>query len=1126
MPSGQQMFRGTLELNKRLPISLILGTLLGLFSVISLADNSEPTHEYLGERFEELGCKSTQDWGALGINTATRPLDGRKASPIRIGDKEYKYGLGHHANGEITVPLRGAYLRFECEAGVFWQGGSKGSVRFKIFVDDQKVFESETLSDSNSPVPVSIPLEGAEELRLVADNNGDGIICDMAVWANARLLRDPLQPRMDHPVISFCGRPAPKPSSSVCGFSIIAEDKGPQLAVMKPAAMLAAAIREEEYLRISIPVSNIHNDLTLEAKARLTHGSAAEIQLSDGTHTVQHEIKDNTPVELALTVPPVPTAELVIDLRSTSNEAGIRLYDICFRQDGKLCNLRFDIEGNQTEELPPPELPNLRPSIERELLEWDWRMQDGIETERAPSTWKAAIGKLLERGDALLEDLNTGGIDLRSEAAQWNTFRSKWEQLSQEQNADENQWEDLWRKVHELRRDIVFKNPLANTGPLLFTKQVPPIFSHQLTQYYGRCARPGGGLYVLKNPGRSMTCERLAPEGLPLGSYQQPDISFDGKRILFAYCNTGSEPKDWRTNFSQTFQIYEMDADGSGIRRLTNDTFDNFSPRYLPNGDMIFISTRRQGFHRCGRGPCPVYTLTTAKGDGSEPQTISFHETHEWDPAVLHDGRIVYTRWDYVDRHAVHYQQLWSVRPDGSDVRIFYGNNTFNPVGVWEARSVPGSQRVMATAAAHHAMTAGSIILLDVAKGVDGLEPIERLTQDALFPESEAPVIQWHAPVGVTSPLPVPVEQKRWPGHCYRSPYALSETYFLAAYSYESLIGEPNANPANIFGIYMMDRFGNKELLYRDLNIASLWPMPLQSHTRPPAIASTLPKDAENRGTFFVKNVYEGWPPLPQGPDDKIIHLRIIQVLPKSTPNINDPSVGLANASPGRQVLGTVPVADDGSAYFYAPAKLPLAFQALDKHGRAIQGMRSITYLQPGENVSCEGCHEHRTQAPVPQAAAKALLRSPSTIKRGPDGSKPFSYPILVQPVLERHCVSCHSGENAPKDVRLTGEPEGHYTVSYNTLVSRVPFSAWGNGGNNFQAVNSEPLSTPDYFGARGSKVMDMLLADHKNVELTAEEIERLVTWMDNNALFYGTFDKEDQARQQRGERIAGPALE
>jgi cytochrome c553 len=576
-----------------------------------------------------------------------------------------------------------------------------------------------------------------------------------------------------------------------------------------------------------------------------------------------------------------------------------------------------------------------------------------------------------------------------------------------------------------------------------------------------------------------------------------------------------------------------MRPDGSGLRQLTDGPFDDFSPRLLPNGKIIFISTRRLGWHRCGNPGCENYTLAMAEADGSNPRSISPHETHEWDPAVLNDGRVVYTRWDYVDRHAVFYEHLWTVRPDGSAPTALYGNNTYNPVGLWEARAVPGSTRVMATAAAHHGMTAGSIVLVDVGRGVDGPAPLTRLTPDAPFPESECVLLpRWRAWAAPGKPPPLPEAARRWPGHCYRSPHPLSEHHFLAAYSFDSLIGEPKACPANMFGLYLVDRFGNKELLYRDLNIASLWPAPLARRRRRPVLAAVASAErarpdpanpGRKMGTFVLQDVYQSDPKIPPG---TIRRLRVIQVLPKSTAGINNPMVGLANASPGKQVLGTVPVAADGSACFRAPAGLPLAFQALDERGQAVQIMRSITYVQPGEVAACVGCHEDRTTAPPPGRVPLALRRAPATIRPGPAGSKPLSYPRLVQPVLDRHCLKCHSGPK-PKGKRvLTGEPQGRYTRSYNVLAPRVPVSAWGRGGGNWQRVNSEPISQIDHFGARGSALMKMLLKGHNKVKLSADDIERLATWMDANALFYGTFDPADQARQQRGELIAGPGLE
>jgi cytochrome c553 len=367
----------------------------------------------------------------------------------------------------------------------------------------------------------------------------------------------------------------------------------------------------------------------------------------------------------------------------------------------------------------------------------------------------------------------------------------------------------------------------------------------------------------------------------------------------------------------------------------------------------------------------------------------------------------------------------------------------------------------------------------------------------------------------------VPPQERRWPGHCYRTPYPLSEDYFLVAYSYEPLIGEPLANRANMFGLYLCDRFGNKELIYRDVSIGSLWPMPLRARPRPPALTSSLAAGQPKEGSFLLQNVYESWPILGDA-KDAVKRLRILQVLPKTTPHANTPKVGLANASPGKQVLGTVPVEPDGSAYFRAPAGIPLAFQALDERGMAIQTMRSLTYLQPGEQAGCVGCHEHRSAAPAARLVTLAGQREPSPITPGPDGSKPFSYAILVQPVLEKHCVTCHGPARAEGGVDLTGTPAGAFTVSYNALAPRVPFSEW----KGTPQANSEPLTHPDRFGARASKLMQLLRKGHEGVQLSDEEFDRLTTWMDANALFYGTFDPEDQRRQQRGERIAGPALE
>lgn len=776
--------------------------------------------------------------------------------------------------------------------------------------------------------------------------------------------------------------------------------------------------------------------------------------------------------------------------------------------------------------------PDLRDAVAGALIEWDWRMQDGIQTPREPRTFGQAMEKLVPQLDSMVAERLKSNTLTDDEVTAWRNLR---ENVRSTKHAASDE-EEQWREMHRLRRRIILGNPLFKNFPLLFVKHVPSVMSHQLTQVYGYCARPGGGLYVLTEPGVSMHTRDLTPEQLHPGNYMTPELSYDGQNVLFAYCPVKESPASWDFNERTAFlryHLYELSLASGAVRQLTQGDTDNFSPVQLPCGDVLFVSTRRGGFHRCGRGPCFVYTLARMEADGQNARSISFHETHEWDPCLLNDGRVIYTRWDYVDRNAVHYEQLWSTLPDGTRAQVYYGNNTWNPTGIWEARAIPGSSRLMATAAPHHGMSAGSVIRIDVTDGLDGQQPLTRLTPDVRFPESESPLAFGPNPNGYDFDTPVkqfwraplvepwmektiPEEEKRWPGHCYKSPWPLSENVFIVSYSFDQLVGEPGPNLPNMFGLYLADAFGNKELVYRDPAISSLWARPLAKRTPPPELATLGLSESSSTGTFFLHNVTESWPQIPG--NTRITQLRVIQVLLKTTPNADSPRVGAAFAAPGKQVLGTVPVEADGSAWFEVPARTPVLFQALDQEGRALQTMRSLVYLQPGEHRSCVGCHEHRTKAPSTSATVLATRHGPSRIKPGPEGSRPFSYPRLVQPLLDKQCVRCHDGQEAKRPI-LTGEPEGVFTKSYNVLVKHVSFSAWGRPEQNF-----EPLTQPLRFGAAGSPLTKILeQKDHADIRLSAEDKERLHTWMDANALFYGTFDVDEQKKQLAGQSIAEP---
>jgi hypothetical protein len=296
-------------------------------------------------------------------------------------------------------------------------------------------------------------------------------------------------------------------------------------------------------------------------------------------------------------------------------------------------------------------------------------------------------------------------------------------------------------------------------------------------------------------------------------------------------------------------------------------------------------------------------------------------------------------------------------------------------------------------------------------------------------------------------------------------------------------------------GLYYNDRFGNMELLYRDPEISSVAPIPLQARQVPPALASALdPRLAEaNEGEFSLTDVNLSLFPLPENRPIKT--LRVYEVLLKLSDHVaNVPKLGYANAESARKFLGEIPVEEDGSAYFRAPAEVPLYFQAVDAEGKAVQSMRSITYLQAGERRSCVGCHEPISTAPPYSRTTKtAMLREPSAITPGPSGSNPMSYPKLVQPVLDRHCAECHPA--------WTDDSEGNFSVSYNTLEPFVRFYEWGD-----KSI-SQIATRPGECGADMSPLTKIMNdADHTDVfkKMSEDDKRRIYLWLDANAPFYG----------------------
>ncbi len=778
-----------------------------------------------------------------------------------------------------------------------------------------------------------------------------------------------------------------------------------------------------------------------------------------------------------------------------------------------------------------------------------------LDTDRDP------LDIVLRRTKALLADVRqlAGAPDLQAQRKALTNLQATAEKTMVEE------WEarfKIYAEVCRIRRKIALSNPLLDFDEILFIKHHRSIFNHMCDQYYGMAAAPGGGLYVLQGAfsdqptvrdvlanavvengrlaGKKLDGGPKRPPAISFdgegnvrgpeakgGSFLSPDLSFGGKEIVFAYVECSGDPKHrHHTDASRghwaegrCYHVFRVNADGSSLRQLTDGTWNDFDPCFLPNDRIAFISERRGGYLRCGR-VCPTYTLYDMAANGSDITCLSFHETNEWHPSVTNDGRIIWTRWDYVDRYGCIAHMPWVTSIDGRDPRAVHGNfspRKARPDMELDCRAIPNSAKFIGTAAPHHGQSYGSLILIDPdVVDDDAMAPVKRITPEVRFPESQGGA------------------------QVYGTPWPLSEDYYLCVYDSSMRPGAGSQGrgfqPGN-YGIYLVDAFGNKELIYRDPEIACLSPIPLKPRTRPPvapniarggpetdpAARASLPPDEKPReGTLAVVDVYDSLFRWPEGTEIKAI--RVLQVLPMSVPSgrLRPHETGVRVASAGdsvvpvRWVLGTAPVEADGSAHFTVPANRELFFQALDKDGLAVQSMRSATHVREGERLVCAGCHEPKNRAtpPFEEVTRLAMRRPPSRLTPDVDGSKPFSYPRLVQPVLDRHCVDCHA-THEKKPMSLTAKPiKNNWFASYNNLVKKYGFHNYGNGLR----------TTPGQFGARASKLYKILKAGHYGVKLSKEEMHRITLWLDCTSMFYGVYEREPGKAQLRGE-IAEPTL-
>ena len=738
---------------------------------------------------------------------------------------------------------------------------------------------------------------------------------------------------------------------------------------------------------------------------------------------------------------------------------------------------------------------------------------------------------VLESGRQLADDLRHKGIDVSEAEAVFEQVKNG--------PFDEATYFQLRGAI----RQLALSNPLIDFDAVLFAKHAPSTFPHMSDQCYCYWQRGGGAICVVKNIKSGHPELVNLTDGWQNGTYFRPDVSYDGTKVLFAYSQFDPKLSDISNkvdknaiNEESYFHLFEMEiAKGSSLcdpqpgktRQLTFGKYDDFDGRYLPDGDIAFLSTRKgttlqtgtlnvslmrennfpDSYVRCGGDnfrPVPVFTLHSINADGGTMRQISAFENFEWTPAVMNDGRIAYTRWDYIDRFNGPFFSLWSTNPDGTRASLLYGNYTDKPQVPIESQAIPGSNKMIFVAAAHHSNFGGSLVLFDRSKGTERDTPIERLTPEVQFPETEG-----------------------WPTHYYANPWPLSEDYYLVSWSDKKLpphcrVSTEEENPSNNFGIYYFDRFGNLELLYRDETISSMNPIPLRSRPVPPMIPSDIEWDGPQEGEFLVQDIYQGLREYGFTPEKQSVrNLRIVGVIPKVQPHMNTPVLGVSAEDTGKFVLGTVPVETDGSAYFRVPSGMPYFFQALDENGIAIQTMRSLAYVMPNEKATCIGCHENRESSPPSGTVALAALREPSRIQPDPSGSWPLKFSDLVLPVLNDRCVSCHAPESS-----------GQFASKLDLTPNRAYQSllTFSNNDLKNQAFERDQ-SIPGQATAMNSRLMKLLtelsvgvptpaeIEAHRNFNLTEEERYRFAVWMDTYAHVIGSFSK-DQEREVDDFRI------
>ncbi len=670
------------------------------------------------------------------------------------------------------------------------------------------------------------------------------------------------------------------------------------------------------------------------------------------------------------------------------------------------------------------------------------------------------IERVLKQFEEMIDRFASQGIDTTPERKQLVELRKR----------SVTSAEGLFLEARAAKRRLMFRDPtLAPLQEILFVHRHPFLPSHNYSVILDAQGPAGGAICRLEIPWLD---GRLTPENKQLvrlfdageGVPRNPVASFDTEQVYFAHQQAKGD----------YFRLMVMNADGSEVEQLTSGPFHDYFPCPLPDGGLAFISTRCRARFLCWRPQ--AFVLFRMDADGSNIRPLSHANLSEWTPSLMRDGRILWMRSEYLDKGADFGHTLWAIRPDGTHPELIFGNNTINCYA--NGHQVPGTDEYCCTLVSHGGDLNGPIALIDPSKGRFNPEAIRNITPDFPF-----------------------YTHMSWPRReCFRDPVPISRDYILCSHA-----------PDDRFGLYLIDRYGNRELLHMDPQIGAMCPTLLQPVDAPPSFPPA-PETPTEMGRFALADVNQGL--APHVAPGRVKYLRVCQEvradlleLPAggyqadhepfrdwyATPihKVSGPSGWPSYVA--KSVLGIATVDDDGSASFLAPAGKVIYFQALDKDFNELQRMRSVVQLQPGETRSCVGCHENRLSAP-PVRQGTALRREPQRLEPPPWGVGPFDYNRIVQPVWNAKCVSCHDQKDEQGfDLTATCDAEA-VPASFRTLIA----GGWVHYFD-YQWGQEHHKADPLTFGTVKSKLWEVLDQGHYEVELTLEEKRRIKCWTDLN---------------------------